>query len=135
MERTGIRHGAVNRQEARPMTLRRTIRRMNIMVGTTVAVIVAVLSVTGVVLTYELGLGAGVQGEDHRSSRFGMPADREAHAPADMASTLILHCAEFPCLSRDQMLVMAAAHLDVPYWTLAAAADSLGARRPQGARR
>ena len=105
------------------------------MVGTTVAVIVFVLSVTGVVLTYELGLGTGAQREDHRSSQFGMPADQEGDASADMASTLILYCAEFPCSSRDQMLAMAAAHLNVPYWTLAAAVDSLGARRHRAARR
>ena len=118
------------------MPLRSTIRRMNIIVGVTVAVVVFVLSVTGVVLTYELRSVAGAQG----GSYAGWDAERLATfaghgASREAASTLVLHCGRVPCLSRDQMLVVAAAHLDVPYWTLAAAVDSLGAVPARAARR
>ena len=118
------------------MPLRSTIRRMNIIVGVTVAVVVFVLSVTGVVLTYELRSIAGAQGPSHA----GLDAERLATfagngASRETASTLVLHCGRDPCPSRDQMLVMAAAHLDVPYWTLAAAVDSLRAVPARAARR
>ena len=110
------------------MPLRSTIRRMNIIVGVTVAVVVFVLSVTGVVLTYELRSSAGAQGASHG----GWDAERRATfaghgASRETASTLVLRCGQVPCPSRDQMLSMAAVHLDVPYWTLAATVDSLGA--------
>ena len=48
-----------------PMPLRSTIRRTNIIVGATVAVVVFALSVTGVVLAYELRSIAGAQGPSH----------------------------------------------------------------------
>ena len=123
------------------MTLPRTIRRTKILVGTTVAVIVFVLSVTGVVLVYELGVNAQAQRADYRASHFGLDTERLAalagqgrHASGETASTLVLHCGQLPCLSREQILSMVAAHLDVPYWTLAATVDGLG-RGPARARR
>ena len=98
-----------------PMTLRRTMLRINIMVGATVAVVVFVLSVTGVVLSYELQLGAGAQGGGHRASHVGLGTKPlAAYGSSDTASTLILHCGQLPCPSREQMLSMVAAHLDVP---------------------
>ena len=124
------------------MTLRRSIRRANILVGTTVAAIVFVLSVTGVVLIYELGVNAQAQRGDYRASHFGRGAEQGAafagrgrHASGQTASTLVLQCGgQFPCPSREQMLSMAAAHLDVSYWTLEAAIDGL-VRRSARARR
>ena len=114
------------------MTLRRTIRRTNILVGTTVAAIVFVLSVTGVILIYELGVNAQAQSGDYRASHFGLDTEQLAalagqgrHASGETMSSLVLHCGQLPCPSREQMLSMAAAHLDVSYWTLAAAVDSL----------
>ena len=118
------------------MTLRRTIRRMNIIVGATVAVVVFALSVTGVVLTYELRSGAGAGGPSHAGWDAEQLATFAGHgASGEAVSTLVLHCGQVPCPSRDQMLVMAAAHLDVPYWTLATAIDSLGAVPPRAPRR
>lgn len=114
------------------MTLRRSIRRANILVGTTVAAIVFVLSVTGVVLIYELGVNAQAQPGDQRASSVRRGAEQVAtlagrgRPPSGQtASTLVLGCGQFPCPSREQMLSMAAAHLDVPYWTLADAIDEL----------
>ena len=116
-------------------TLRRTIRRTGILVGTTVAAIVFVLSVTGVVLIYELGVNAREQGGDYRASHFGLDTEQLAalagqgrHA-GETASTLVLQCGQSPCPSHEQMLAMAAAHLDVPYSTLAATVDGLGRGR------
>ena len=78
------------------MTLRRSIRRANILVGTTVAAIVFVLSVTGVVLIYELGVDAQAQRGDYRASHFGRGAEpgaalagRGRHASGQTASTLV----------------------------------------------
>lgn len=120
------------------MTLRRTIRRTNILVGTTVAVIVFALSVTGVVLVYELGVDVQARSGEHRSSRGldaeQLAADQGRHAAGETVPTLILRCRQHPCSSREQMLVMAAAHLDVPYRTLKATLDGLG-RGPAPARR
>lgn len=118
------------------MTLRRTIRRTRILVGTTVAVVVFALSVTGVVLVYELGVDARVQRGEHRASH-GLDAGlagRGQRAPGETVPTLILRCRQPPCSSREQMLIMAAAHLDVPYWTLEASLEGLG-RGPARARR
>ena len=113
-------------------TLRRSIRRANILVGTTVAVIVFVLSVTGVVLVYELGVDAQARRGDQSASH-GLDTERLAaraghgrRAPGETVPTLILRCGQHPCSSREQMLTMAAAHLDVPYWTLEDTLDGLG---------
>ena len=123
------------------MTLRRTIRRTNILVGTTVAVIVFALSVTGVVLVYELGVDVQARSGDHRPSR-GLDAEQLAalagqgrHAAGETVPTLILRCRQHPCSSREQMLVMVAAHLDVPYWTLEDTLDGLGRGPAPAARR
>lgn len=114
------------------MTLRRTIRRTKILVGTTVAAIVFVLSVTGVVLIYELGVNAQAQRGNYSASHFGLDTEQLAalagqgrHVSGETASTLVLHCGQSPCLSREQMLSVVAAHLDVPYWTLADAVEGL----------
>lgn len=122
------------------MTLRRTIRRTSILVGTTVAVVVFALSVTGVVLVYELGVDARVQRGEHRASH-GLDAEQLAglagrgqRAPGETVPTLILRCRQPPCSSREQLLIMAAAHLDVPYGTLEASLEGLG-RGPARARR
>ena len=132
---TNSRSVAIHHPGVHPMTIRRTMLRTNIMVGATVAV-VFVLSVIGVVLTYELQLGAGAQGGGHRASHVGLGTKPlAAYGSSDTASTLILHCGQFPCPSREQMLYMAAAHLDVPYRTLAATVDSLGASSARVARR
>ena len=110
------------------MPLRSAIRRTNIIVGATVAVVVFALSVTGVVLAYELRSIAGAQGPSHAGWDAKRLATFAGHgASREAVSTLVLHCGQVPCPSRDQMLVMAAAHLEVPYWTLATAVDSLGA--------
>ena len=123
------------------MTFRRAIRRANILVGTTVAVVVFVLSVTGVVLVYELGVDARAQRGDYRASRFGPDTEQLAAlagqaqpAAGETVPTLILRCGQLPCSSREQMLIMVAAHLDVPYWTLEDTLDGLD-RGPGRARR
>ena len=122
------------------MTLRRTIRRTSILVGTTVAVVVFVLSVTGVVLVYELGVDARARRGDHRAShgldtqQLTAVAGQGRRAPGETVPTLILRCGQDPCSSREQMLTMAAVHLDVPYWTLEDTLDGLG-RGPARTRR
>lgn len=123
------------------MTLQRAIRRTAILVGTTVAAVVFALTVTGVVLVYELGVNAHAQPGGSNTSHVGRGtgplatlAGQVRQGYGETASTLVLHCGQSPCPSRDQMLSMAAAHLDVPYWTLSAAVDELG-RRSVRARR
>ena len=131
---------ANDRPGVRSTTRRRTIRGTSILVGTTVAAVVFVLSVTGVVLIYEFGVNAQAQRGDHLASPFGRDTGALAalagtrNGLGETASTLVLQCGRFPCPSREQMLTMAAVHLDVPYWTLAATIDELG-RGSAGARR
>ena len=108
------------------MTLQRATRRTTILVGTSVAALVFALTVTGVVLIYGLGVNAQTQLGGSRTSHVGPGTELQENG--ETTSTLVLHCGQFPCPSRDQMLSMAAAHLDVPYWTLAAAINELGRR-------